>query len=641
MMVNSIQNKKLILKQQALKGIIFALSSATAAPGFAQDQTLPETVVTATRVATPVEQIGSAITVITAEELAQRQIRFVSEALRDVPGLSVSRSGGVGALTDVSIRGTNANQSLVLIDGVKVNNPDGNAFNFNSLLDVEIDRIEVLRGPASVVWGSSAIGGVINIITKKAKRPVQGLASVEGGSFGTGQFTASLGASGERYNTLLGGSYFETRGASAGSYWRGNTEDDGARIGTLNLKAGVQPAENLEFNLNGWYAKDDAEFDDFVGGIQKPVVDADLRTDTSQYTLRGSGKLTLLGGAWEHIVSAGLYDIEQDTKRDGRTSFIGEGDSTELTYQSNVFFKTPAFAQGDHTFTLLVDDQQDESENDYFQQNSIRDTGYALMYQGGFWDRLYLSAGGRYDDNDQFNNTSTYRFTGAYLLKDWGARLHTSYGKAVKNPTLTELFGFAGDFRGNPDLQPETGTGWDVGLEQSFLDDRVTADVTYFDSRIEDIIVGAGRTVVNLDGQSKASGVEASVRAELSEGLGLTGAYTYTATEDPDGEELVRRPNNVASLYLNYRFWQERANVNLGVLYTGNRDDTTFDPLTFAPARVPLEAYTLVNLKGSYRINDYLEVFGRIDNLFDEQYEDVFGYGGAEQGFFAGLKGSF
>lgn len=639
MMVKSIQNKKLIFKPQALTSVVLALSAA--APGFAQDQTLPETVVTATRVATPVEQTGSAITVITAEELAQRQIRFVAEALRDVPGLSVSRSGGAGALTDVSIRGTNANQSLVLIDGVKVNNPDGNAFNFNSLLDVEIERIEVLRGPASVVWGSSAIGGVINIITKKAKRPYQGSASVEGGSFGTGQFTASLGASGERYNALLGGSYFETRGASAGSYWRGNTEDDGTHIGTLNLKAGVQPVENLEFNLNGWYAQDDTEFDDFVGGIQQPVVDADLRTDTDQYTLRGDGKLTLLGGAWEHIVSAGYYDIEQDTKRGGWTSFTSQGDSTELTYQTNYFLKTPGFARGDHTFTLLVDDQQDTSENDYFQQNSIRDTGYALMYQGGFWDRLYLSAGGRYDDNDMFDNTNTYRFTGAYLLKGWGSRWHTSYGKAVKNPTLTELYGFAGDFRGNPNLQPETGIGWDAGLEQSFLDDRVTVDVTYFDSRIEDIIVGAGRTVVNLDGQSKARGVEASVRAEITEGLGLTGAYTYTTTEDPDGQELVRRPENVASLYLNYRFWQERANVNLGVLYTGNRDDTAFDPLTFAPSRVPLDAYTLVNLKGSYRINRYLEVFGRVDNLFDEQYEDVFGYGGAEQAFIAGLKGSF
>ena len=148
---------------------VIAAGAATALtfhPLWAQDQTLPETVVTATRVETPIEQVGSAVTVITAEELERRQVRFVSDVLRDVPGVAVNRSGVAGNLTQVRIRGSEPNQSLVVIDGVRVNNPNGNGFDFNSLLNLEIERIEVLRGPSSVLWCSDAIGGVINIITK-------------------------------------------------------------------------------------------------------------------------------------------------------------------------------------------------------------------------------------------------------------------------------------------------------------------------------------------------------------------------------------------------------------------------------------------------------------------------------------------
>ena len=286
----------------------------------------------------------------------------------------------------------------------------------------------------------------------------------------------------------------------------------------------------------------------------------------------------------------------------------------------------------------MADFKDDESESNFFEKQSIRNDAYALNHSVGFDDRLFFTGGVRYDDNERFDDTNTYRFTLAYLLPDWGTRFHGSYGKAVKNPTLTELFGFSGDFQGNPDLTPETGFGWDLGVDQSFLDDRFNVDLTWFDSRIEDLIIGAGRTVENLDGTSKAQGLEVSARALLTDDWDLTASYTYTDTEDPDGKELVRRPKNVASLALNYNFLGGRANVNLTVRYDGEQKDFAFDPITFERSQVSLDAFTVVNLNGSYKINEHFDVFARIDNLFDEKYEEVFGYGSVRQSFYLGLR---
>ncbi len=607
-------------------------------PVLASGDTLPATVVTATRIAMPVEQLGSSVTVIGGEELERRQTRIVSDVLRDVPGLAVNRSGVVGNLTQIRIRGAEPNQSLVVIDGVRVNNPDGNGFDFNSLLNLEIDRIEVLRGPSSVLWGSDAIGGVINVITKAAERPTQASVSAEGGSFGTRQVTGSFGAHNDGYDVLAAGTYYETDGQSSGAEWRGNREDDGARVGQFSLKAGVRPSESLEFDIVGYYNDDNTEFDDFVGGLEKPVVDADQETDKTEYSLRAQGKLSLLDGAWEHIVSLARYDIETEARSDGSKTFESEGRGDEATYQTNYFFATPEMGEGEHALTFLAEHQEDESENNFFQKRSISSHAFALNYNVGLYDQLFFTAGIRRDDNERFDDTTTYRLTAAYLQPDWGTRLHGSYGKAVKNPTLTELFGFSGAFVGNPDLEPETGFGWDLGIEQSFLDGRFKGDITYFESRIEDLIVGAGRTVANVDGRSKARGAELSAQARLTDALDVIASYTHTDTEDPDGKELVRRPKNLGSLILNYAFLEDRGNANAAVRYHGPQKDSAFDQF-FNRSLVELDSYTLVDVSAFYRMNRHLEVFGRIENLLDKEYEEVFGYGSLGRGFYIGLRG--
>ena len=265
-------------------------------------QQLPETVVSASRIPVLSESVGSAVTVITGEELERRQVRLVSDVLRDVPGLAVSRSGGAGTFTQVRIRGAEANQTLVLIDGVEINNPAGGSeFDFANLLASDIERIEVLRGPQSALYGSDAIGGVINIITKSAPgNGVEAQASGEYGSFGTSQVAGSAKVGfADVVSAALSVARYDTDGISAADEDNGNDENDGYENTTLNAKLTVKPADFIQFDFAGRRVNSEAEFDGFVGGIG--ATDADNRTESEQTYGKAEVKLTLFDGIWEHL----------------------------------------------------------------------------------------------------------------------------------------------------------------------------------------------------------------------------------------------------------------------------------------------------------------------------------------------------
>ncbi len=582
------------------------------------DSELPETVVTATRIETPIEQVGSSISVVTSEEIKDRQVRYVSDVLRDVPGLQVNRAGGPGTLTEVRIRGAEANQTLVLIDGIEVNNPaSGSAFDFGSLLAWDIERIEVLRGPQSALWGSDAIGGVVNIITKKATRNLQGAARAEGGSFGTWQGAGSMGSQGERYNILMSGTILNSTGISAADENQGNTEKDGVRNRTAFLKGGVQITDNLEIDAVGRYTSSFAQTDAFQGGVG--AIDADEDQDITEWYGRAVAKLSLLDGAWEHKLGGFITDTSTDSRADQVENFSTDGRRSRIDYQTSYFFDTPKLGSANHTITFYYEHESERAttESPFSQfDRSVDSNGYVLEYDLGVWESLYLTGAGRYETNDMFDDAGTYRFTGAYLFQESGTRLHTSVGKGVKNPTLFELFGFTNTFQGNPNLKPEESIGWDAGVEQTLFDSRVKLDATYFQNRIQDLIVGAGETAINLDGTSRVQGVEFTASTSIMDGLDLSAAYTYVSSEDADGERLVRRPDNIASLNLNYRFLNDAANTTLTVRYTGSRDDLFFDE-NFNATTVTLPSYTVVNINGAYKAHKDVELFARIDNLFD------------------------
>jgi vitamin B12 transporter len=604
-----------------------------------------EVVVSASRVPLPAEEVGSAVTVIFAEEIERKQVRFVSDVLREVPGVAVSRSGTVGSFTQVRIRGAEANQTLVIIDGIEVNDPSGGSeFDFGNLLAADIERIEVLRGPQSALYGSDAIGGVINIITKKGRGPVAARLSLEGGSFRTGQASASLRGGGDWYHFSLGGTGFTTDGISVAPESEGNSEADGHRNQTYNAKLGATPLENLEIELVGRFVKSTTETDTqpAVAGIIR-TVDSDDETEIQQRTGRALVTYSLFDGAWEHILGAGFNEETADSFTDDVLTFEADGEKARYDYQTNVFFETPSVAEATHSLTLLAE-REDESQvtRSAFGGSDIHITNYGFVgeYRAGLWDRLFLSGSVRRDDNDIFKDATTFRTTAAYLHVETGTRLHLSYGTGVKNPTLFELFGFGPNFVPNPNLKPEKSRGWDIGVEQSILGDRMTVDVTYFNNRITELIQGAGNTAVNLGGTSKIQGMEVAAKAEIAEGLFFTGQYTYTHGLDANRIELVRRPKHLASVNLAYEFLGQRAKVDLGIDYIGEQRDIQFSNFFATRADVTLDDFVLVNLAASYELIEGVEIYGRVENLLDEDYQEVLGFSSPGIGGFVGIRAS-
>ena len=607
---------------------------------------LPDVVVSASRVPLPAQEVGSAVTVITAEDIERKQVRIVSDVLREVPGVAVNRTGPVGTLTQIRIRGAEGNQTLVIIDGVELNDPSGGSeFDFGNLLAADIERIEVLRGPQSALYGSDAIGGVINIITKKGRGPVTGSLSLEGGSFRTAQASAGIRGGGDWYHFSLGATGFTTDGISIAPESQGNSESDGHRNQTYNVKLGVSPLENLEIDLFGRFVKSTMETDPqpAVAGIIT-TADGDRKTRTRQRTGRAQAKYSLFDGTWEHIVGAGFNREIGDSFTDGALSFHADGEKARYDYQTNIFFETPSVAAATHSLTFLAE-REDESQvtrsNFGSSDLDITNYGYVGEYRTGLWERLFLSGSVRRDVNDIFDNATTFRTTGAYLHKETSTRVHGSYGTGVKNPTLFELFGFGPNFVPNPNLKPEKSRGWDFGIEQNFFDQRLSVDVTYFNNRITDLIQGAGNTSVNLPGASKIQGLEATVKANITGELTFTGQYTYTDGQDANGIELVRRARHLASANLGYRFLDGRAKLDLGVDYNGQQKDFQFSNFFAGRTVVPLDDFVLVNVAASYELIEGVELFGRIENLFDQDYEEVLGFSSPGIGAFVGIRATF
>jgi vitamin B12 transporter len=621
----------------------------------AQTTVVPETVVTATRFPVPLETIGSSLTVVTGEELQQKQTRFVADALRDVPGLSVNRTGSFGGLTRVSIRGAEANQTLVIIDGVRMNDPaGGNAFDFSTLLADDIERIEVLRGPQATLYGSNTIGGVVNIITKKGEGPIRADGRIEGGSFGTFDGNAGVRGGNEHVDGAISVSGLRTDGINNSRF---GDEKDGYSNLTVTGRSGLKISENLEFQGSMRYLLAKLEFDDF-GPMTAPgtniliPTDADQEAETTNLSGRVQGKLTLFDGALEQILGFAGIKTENDTLTNGVETFFFDAWKSTVDYQANIFLETPAFANATHAFTFLVE-QTDESGENSFAGGlpTIRNTGLVGEYRLGLWDRFFVTGGVRQDNNNSFDDFTSPRVTAAYLHRETGTRVHGSWGQGVQNPTLTELFGFFGTFVGNPDLKPENSTGWDVGIEQSLLDERLSLGVTYFNNRIKDAIssefvpaLGASRPI-NLVGRTNVQGIEVALTATILESLTFAGAYTFTDSKDPQDLELTRRPKHVASASLNYGFLEDeagrkRANVNLDIRYTGDQKDTVFLTPFFQQQRVVLDSYTLVNLAGSYEVVPGIEVIARVENLLDQDYEEAFGYQSPGIGAYGGLRGS-
>ena len=624
-------------------------------------------VVTASRIPVPLSASGSSVSVIDREQIEARQSVFAVDLLQDVPGVAVSRSGSIGSQTQVRIRGAEANQVLVLIDGIKANDPAGNdEFGFQDLTTWDVERIEVVRGPQSALWGSDALAGVINVITRQPTEEFSAGGFAEGGAFDT----YSLGGrvAGKVLGTRTGLS-LSTVNSNGSNSSRSGDENDGYQNTTGTLTLAGSPADHLELDFVGRYTSTNKQFDatDFSTGLPG---DSSDETDAGLGYFRTGGTLKLLDDRWTQSLRAAWTTTDTDNSNDFGDNGSTAADKYGIYYQTSWQF-TPGASDspGDSVTVALLHEKQDFRQRgdvivldpddpaqnlDPNQDQDQRTTAAVLEVIVSPLRQTSISLSARYDDNSDYDDVATYRATTAWTTASTRTRLHASYGTGQKAPTFVERFGFFPEqFVGNPDLVPETSTGWEAGIEQPLFDSRVSLGATYFHEDLQDEINGFAFdpatflfTAENLDGESKRRGVEVTAQARVTEGLRVSGSYTYLDATEPDsstGDETreIRRPRHVASLNGDWRFLANRADVNLNLAYVGDRTDVFFEPVAFEKEIVNLDSYYLASVAVSYRATEQVRVYARVENLLDDSYEDVYGYSTPGRGAYAGIGLSF
>ena len=623
-----------------------------------------EVIVVASREPIPRRDAGSGVTVISNADLTARNAEFLTDALRDVPGFEVARAGGIGKQTQVRVRGGEARHLLVLIDGVEANDfsrDDG--FDFGHLMTGDIERVEIVRGPQSGLWGSDALAGVMNIITKQATKPVESHVAVEYGSFNTRLVNAGLGGKVESLAANLGFSHLESDGTNVS---RAGTEKDGYRNDTLNLKLGWSPWDKLKIDLNARLADIDNQTDGDLGlGIPS---DTPGITHTVQEYFGGRAVLTSVDGHWLNTVTSSLTRIT-NKDADAATNIAGgtAGTKNKIGYQSTFRFATDFGIAAQHSLTAAVDYERatfrqrgpvDINFGDPNQNHTFTSAGYVGEYRLTLAQHTHFGASGRFDDNHQFASIWTYRVSASQDIPRTDTVVSFAYATGQKAPLFTSLFGFSsgGNFNlpyiGNRALKPENSRGYEIGIVQPLLSDRITLNTTYFSERLTDEIQSFVAdpaftffTAVNTPGTSTRDGLEFAVSGIVSPQLKLTGSYTYLeATELKDGKRVdeIRRPNHSGAASAAWQSSDARTGIALHLTVTGGRDDFFFEPSPpFQQLRERLTPYTLVSISASHQLTSCLALTARIENLADEQYEDVFGFQNPGVAGYLGVRVNF
>lgn len=609
-------------------GVAFVLTVDVAAQA---PRELDPTVVTANRAATPLSEVGAAVTVFRQADLERRQSRFVADLLREVPGVSISQTGALGGFSSLRIRGASGFNTLVLIDGVEVSDPSGpqTEFDFAHLLASEVESIEVLRGSQSTLYGGDAVGGVVNIVTRRGQGPVRQRAHAEVGGFKSARF--GYGASGG----FTGGGFalqfdrLVSSGFSAADERNGNIEDDHARNSSVTGSVDLDVADNLGLTASFRSVDVKNEFD----GFPPPTFtlrDDDLRSEVTQRSGRLAGTLSLMDGRLVNLLGVGYAINTRDNFRAGVPNFFADGRRLKFDYQGNYTLDT------DNRFVFGAESEREGLETDTRSDTDVSIAGVYTQYQFRPWQPLTLTLGGRLDSHETFGEYDTYRATAAYRTPLAGLRLRGSYGTGFRAPSLFELF--AAPF-GNASLQPETSRSWDAGVDYRFAGDAVELSLGYFDLRIEDRIAflgGPGPNYFQVPGRTNSDGIEASLRWQPLPALAFLASYTYIETRDSsDGSRLARVPRHVVTGNANYRFLDGRAGINLNARYVASNADFNFD--LFPSPLVPLKDYFLAGLALSYSVNQALDARLRLENVFDRDYQEVFGYGVAGRAAYAGV----
>ncbi len=622
-------------KQTIFGASVLVLASATSALG----QTIPPVsadkdaiLIIGSRTALLVGEVTGSANIIPGDELDLRGDVFLADALRRIPGAAVNRSGQVGGLTQVRLRGAEANHVLVLIDGMQSSNPFTGGFDFAGANSAGVSRIDILRGEQSALWGSDAIGGVIHISTEPDGDAKTINANLEAGSLNTYAGSVSAFQNKDKYKIWGNVSVFDTQGYDVSGQ---NGETDG--FSNINAIAGANIVmhPNWTLQIRGRVQDSDSQFDadtDFDGRLND--VDRRLYTDQIQ------GRLALIGDVMDgHVRHQASISYLDSRTRSGASRSVGN--RTKIGWQTSGKWQTGSIA---HRIVGVVEGQFEGYENDggtgagqnQKKSNDMWSGAVEYALQSG---PLVISASARHDENTLFANSDAFRGGVAWHVEPLNGKFHASIGQGVKNPGFFELFGFfPAFFVGNPNLVAEKSTGFELGWDQQF--DKASLGITFFSSHLENEIYTdfgvSPATAKNRAGKSKREGIELSAAVQPMDGLRLNGSVSFLRADEAGVQE-VRRPEFLASLSA---FWQDPSKkwqLSVGIDHNGKMLDTDWG--TFQ--RVNLSAFTLVRAKATYKIDDNISVYVRGENLGNAAYSEVFGYQGQERTIYGGVSASF
>lgn len=617
---------------------LFLSTAALATPVCAQSLDQPsdrdeDVVVTATRSEQNRRETGQAVTIISRDEIERRQTVAVSDLLATTPGVTVTRNGSVGGFTGVRIRGAEAEQTLVVIDGIRVNDPSspGGGFDFANLLSASVERIEVLRGPNSVPWGSQAIGGVVNVITTQPTEDVRFRGGVEYGY--ADQLFANAAVSGKRgpVSAALTGGYLRTDGISSAA---SGSERDGYRQYGASGRLGVEVADGIGLDLRGYYADSRTEIDGNADAAPYLPIDDDQFSKAQELYGYAGLRADFADGRFRNRVAFTIADINRDnfgaTERE--PLFLGRGRSERYEYQGD-------FRPVDQ-LRLVAGVEHEDSRFlsrtfGAFAGEDDAKVGITSAY-GQLIAKplrvLTVTGGVRYDDHERFGSETTLGGDAALAL-DGGTTLRLSYGEGFKVPTLFQLYG---GFVGNEELRPERARNYGAGVEQSFLGGRASVGATYFRRRTRDQIdFDLGTFTYGNIARTRAEGVELELALRPVDALTVSANYSYIGNQNRSpgpnfGNDLARRPRQTVSVNADYRL-----PFGLGVGGTVTHVADSFDD---AANTVRLDGYVLASVRAELPVGEQVALYGRVENLLDANYRTVRGYGTYGRAAYGGVR---
>ncbi len=619
-----------------LKSALFysAALVAVSSPAFAQTALQRENVVvTATRVATPAEDIGSSVTVISADIFEARQLRSLPDILRNVPGLSLVKAGGQGGQTSLFTRGSNSNHTKILVDGIDIADPStpNGAYDLGKFSAADIARVEVLRGPSSGLYGSDAIGGVVHVITKAGEGDPTVTARLEVGSYATFNQDVSLSGSNDALHYRITAAHAHAGDTDVtpasvlppGQKARGDFYDNLS----ISAKLGYDVSENFDIGFVGRTSSilnkvtnDGFSFVTFMGvpsAIQTRIAGVQNDARATAHLVLGRIDSTF-GVSYSSVVTA-IADPDNGNSRNS-------GDRIKWDWQG---FADMGYGQ------VLVAGAETSRDAIHapVSAGTTTNAGFVELQSAvGFFNNA-LSI--RFDDNSRFGSKFTYRIAPSIRLDATATRIKASFGTGFKAPSLQQLFGAFGS---NPNLKPETSTGYDIGLDQT-LGEQVTAGATWFHNDIKNLIdFGPAPTFLPLNiGKARTQGVEAYLGWTPLQTVSLRADYTYTDARDRRfGTQLLRRPATKVSGAVT---WQALPDLSLNASITHEGAGTDVDRLGFF--NVPTQSYVRGDISANYILSGMFTLFGRVDNLSDEDYQKPSGFLQPGRSFYAGIKATF